>query len=54
MKKTAAILMAALLLIVTAFAGAETTDLAGRIEDGAYVLTVKAEGPGEWRADPLA
>lgn len=54
MKKTAAILMAALLLIVTAFAGAETADLAGRIEDGAYVLTVKAEGPGEWRADPLA
>ena len=35
-------------------AAGTSSDVKGAIEDGAYVLTVKLNGSGEWRADEMA
>ncbi len=53
MKKMLAILLAMVMVLSVSCAGA-AADIRGEIEDGAYVLTVRQDGPGEWRADEMA
>ncbi len=59
MKKILVMVLAVAILAAAAVcAGAETADNApainGEIVDGAYVLTVRTNGDGEWRADEMA